>query len=487
MHHSKILAKLTLTGAICQTPVPFSFTSMSSSSPKSAPQLQYGGNVYSQLSNEQQTSIYTKLLKKCHSLTILRQNRHILQNEELPHTTSGSPDIGINDFVATAKRSLAVPKRKVVAISCQFGIVESRRSEPLAICAVDFLTGEILFNSFISFSQPMLNWRTDVHGITNHNIRAAARAGECLRGWEEARAKLFEYIDEQTILVGHTTRSTLELLRLFHTRILDSQIYATSAVVQKIGLPKAGYKVPMYNVCRDFLGITIRHNAQSYQSALESALASREIILHSIQRPEDWDLWAVMTGLKLLQSQGDNREAISGLNNGLDKETDAGPTLATSQVANVFDDGYQTGYQAGYQAAYLAGFEAGFQRGYERGYEKSSPQRDRTRAEGPNNEDEWASSSSDNDNDSPPAVENDDLLAQLMKDDRIREMSRRLNENDEPRATRAAGTAQVKAYLATGVRDAKKEETSRKARIQAKLEALELREKAPEDKTHQKE
>ncbi|KAL7942837.1 hypothetical protein V8C42DRAFT_330518 [Trichoderma barbatum] len=426
------------------------------------PKLEYGGNQYSQLSREEQSSIYKELSKRCHPLDILRQQRHILDKEELPANIPNAEDLGIHMFMASPKRYPSISRRNVVAIACQWGMSKSRRNEPLAICAIDVLTGETLIDSLISFTQPMRDWRSDAHGIGKETISAAARAGECLQGWQEARTKLFEYIDEQTILVGHNTRFVLELLRLFHTKIVDSQVLAISAIFITGWRTKKGYKPPMYYICRDFLGITLRQNTDCNQTALENALASREIILKHIQRPKDWEEWARLArlGLSHLKEGNDDVKKNGHSDASPDKQKSAISTQYEDQIAAAYDDGYDDGYDA----AYHAGFQAGYQKGCQQGHEKAYAREDHTwpknddmdqhqneakydhseviqyekKEDGFDDQNGRAGQNSSSSDDWDPAAQTGGLLAQLMKDDRIREMTQSTNGNEKQKmATRS--------------------------------------------------
>ncbi|PTB63440.1 hypothetical protein BBK36DRAFT_1094062, partial [Trichoderma citrinoviride] len=188
-------------------------------------------------------------------------------------------------------------KRKAVVIACEFGIAESRRNEPVAICAVDCLTGDTLVSSLVALSQPMFDWRKNIHGIDLHQINAAMKSGQCLAGWRAARDKLFEYIDEETILVGYGIRLPLELLRFYHTNIVDPQVLVTAAIFPK-RIPLMGkgkYKSPLPHVCSEFLRITLRqglHGEVGIHDRLENALAAREIALKCIQKPDELRDWA---------------------------------------------------------------------------------------------------------------------------------------------------------------------------------------------------
>ncbi|KAK5994280.1 RNA exonuclease 3 [Cladobotryum mycophilum] len=366
------------------------------------PTLECGGNTYTQLTNEQQSDIYEELLRRCHSLEIIQRERIILDIEPLPVSIAKKPGLGIGDFITTPKRKPTIERRKVVAIDCEWGISQDRRNEPISICAIDFLTGETLIDSLIAPSRPISDWRSRIHGITAETIEVIVGGYECLQGWKEARAKLLEYVDYQTILIGHTIRIDLELLRMFHRTIIDSQVLATDAVFKNVK-KRPGYKWPIDKVCEGFLGISIRKDAtleNKLHDTLENVLASREIVLQCIQRPQDLEEWGKQERgefwrpkeekkrTKAIHVAGGTADQIDHPVAGSTEEQmsnqmaeqwpskQEGRVACARQLADHMSDGnehpiaYYNGYDAGYQAAYQAAFQSGFHIGYERGCQK---------------------------------------------------------------------------------------------------------------------
>lgn len=431
--------------------------------------LEYEGNKYSQLSSEQQSSIHVELMKRCHSHDVLRLEGLILENEPLPSGIAHKSHLDMRDFAATPKVP-SIERRKAVVIDCEWGQVETRLSEVVTICAVDFLTGETLIDSLVAPSRPMFKWRSHVHGITAEDVEMAVREHRCLKGWREARAMLFQFIDESTILVGHSVRFIFQMLRMFHRKIVDSQILVKAAV-SKVPPKKGNWSKT--KVCEGFLGINIGQNGTS--SVFENVLASREVVLHCIQRPHRLKEWAAKTRAEFWKSKNDKKDEQQPMNDGnsaISSTKQATSDLMTDE--NEAAIAFSHAYEARYQAAYQAGFQSGFQMGYERGYENANAQGKRTWTNNIHINESWgdeqhknpdliqysdeedsygdqngnASQNGSDGEDGIPAVETGGLLAQLMKDDKIKEMIQRANQNEE------------------------KKEESRSARIRAKLEDL---------------
>ncbi|KAL5082923.1 hypothetical protein Trisim1_002518 [Trichoderma cf. simile WF8] len=359
----------------------FSSLLSDSSSQKPSPKLEYGGNKFTQLSAQQQSNVYKELLKRCHSLDILRAEFHILENETPPRGVEAQLGSELEDFAAAPKGHSSTGPRKAVAVRCEWGRLADLRRELLAICAIDVLTGETLIESLVTPLRQVKKWRDNGHGITLGKITAARKKNQCLRGWKEARAKLFEHIDEKTVLIGYAIGTDLRLLHLFHKKIIDSRILATSPISGQQLDPKQRPEWPMSKICSDFLGFASQQNAiytSGTESAFENVLVSREIVLQSIQRPKEFARWVTKSRGEFFKSQKANRrgknQGPSQQPNAIQQQTDTetaknegeaqksgdpdarpgvettvGPISDKNQAAGTFTEGYEAGYLAGFQ------------------------------------------------------------------------------------------------------------------------------------------
>ncbi|KAH6605149.1 hypothetical protein Trco_006856 [Trichoderma cornu-damae] len=272
--------------------------------------LQCRGNTYSQLSSERQSEIYVQLVQRCHSLETLRREGVILDVGQPPHGAAQQKGLCVVDFAATPDGSPAAGKRKAVAIACETAEAEGGGNEPVSICVLDFLTGQTLVDSFVAPSRPISDWRTHVHGTSAKSIEAAVKGNNCLRGWQEARAKLFEYVDNQTVLVGYMICGDLEALRVFHKGIVDAQILAADAIFGEDRGPQT--KWPIDRVCMGLASLFIRQNAtpeNQKHDPLEDALASREIVLRFIQQPRKVKEWGNRERHELFGESPDEQKA----------------------------------------------------------------------------------------------------------------------------------------------------------------------------------
>jgi DNA polymerase III epsilon subunit-like protein len=171
--------------------------------------------------------------------------------------------------------------------------VKGLRSEVILICAVDYFTGAVLLNSLVSPGEKVRDWRTEIHGITSSAMDRAISQGRVLTGWRAAREELWKLIDQNTILVGHALQHDLDVLRLVHTRVVDSAILARNAV----GMYNRQWG--LQRLCKELLGFEIRRNNGGVHDCLEDVLATREVVLLCTQNEQELEAWANIKSLEL--------------------------------------------------------------------------------------------------------------------------------------------------------------------------------------------
>lgn len=164
--------------------------------------------------------------------------------------------------------------------------VKSRRSEAILVCAVDYFTGHVLLNRLIQPHEDVRDWRTPIHGITPAAMKTAVAQGRALSGWTDARAAVWNLIDRDTILLGHALQHDLDVLRMIHTRVVDSAVLARNAV------GKYSVQWGLQRLCRDLAGVEIRQNRGGVHDCLEDVLATREVISSCLLKKAEFDVWA---------------------------------------------------------------------------------------------------------------------------------------------------------------------------------------------------
>jgi DNA polymerase III epsilon subunit-like protein len=248
--------------------------------------LLHKSNIYTLLPDTEQESIYRALLAACHTIDVLDAEQYTLQGlaERKVHS-----NVRYSEFRQTPQ-ALGQLKRKVVAIDCEMvGLWKNAHCVAL-VCAVDVLTGETLLNIYVDPVSKVQAWRSTVSGVTRRIMSEAIEQGQALRGWAAAREALWEYIDAETIIVGHALQNDLNVLGIIHPRIVDTAILASQAVFPEPQRKKFPESYGLKRLLLSWLNMTIQMGKKGHD-CLEDTLATRELAIWCARNPEVLKSW----------------------------------------------------------------------------------------------------------------------------------------------------------------------------------------------------
>jgi hypothetical protein len=180
-------------------------------------------------------------------------------------------------------------RRAAVVLDCEMvgiRVGQHEIGELVRLCAVDFLAGEIVVDIYVIPEQPVVAWRTIYSGVTKTLLEEMKRQGRTVDGWQAARKLLWQHIDEDTILIGHSLHHDLKALGMIHARVIDSAIVTKEAVEENYNRSWA-----LKTLCQQFLGREIQAGAAGHD-CLEDTFAAREILLWSFNHPDRLIIWA---------------------------------------------------------------------------------------------------------------------------------------------------------------------------------------------------
>lgn len=180
--------------------------------------------------------------------------------------------------------------RAAVVLDCEMvGSMMGRNvmvNDLVRLCAVDFLTGEVLIDIFVKPEHRVVQWRTRVSGVTSDLLKVMKAEGRMVDNWKIARAMLWQFIDANTILIGHSLDNDLSALGMIHNRVVDTAIVTKETVMQNC---KRGWSLK--KLCEQFLGRAIQ-TASNGHECMEDTYAAREILLWCLQHPDKLTYWA---------------------------------------------------------------------------------------------------------------------------------------------------------------------------------------------------
>jgi hypothetical protein len=175
-------------------------------------------------------------------------------------------------FLRTPPRSPTSPKHAAVVIDCEMGINWLHSMDLIQLCVAEFFSGVILYTSIIKPLQSLLHLNTPYSGVSQEQFDMAVKNNDVLKSWEEARSALFQFVDAETVLIGHDLRNDLWHLRTIHGRIVDTSVICKTPNGGKRGLESLAWEVG---------GLRIRDKEKGFEehSVAEDTLAARQVLL----------------------------------------------------------------------------------------------------------------------------------------------------------------------------------------------------------------
>ncbi|CAJ2509635.1 Uu.00g146610.m01.CDS01 [Anthostomella pinea] len=219
---------------------------------------------------------------------------HLQCHDERRIFSNTSNALNPNQFLSAPAPDPCVPKRAAIVVDCEMVEISGRRSDVVSVCAVDFVTGAVLLHALVEPTDRVVHWRTRVSGVSASIMRDAKAAGGVLGGWPEARARLFDLVDADTVFVGHALTNDLRALHITHDRVVDSSIVTAEAAFGREA-KRFGRTWGLQTLCRDLLGVAIQ-DAPTGHDCVEDALATREFVLWCIKHPLLLEAWATAAG-----------------------------------------------------------------------------------------------------------------------------------------------------------------------------------------------
>lgn len=211
------------------------------------------------------------------TLELLRAAIHT--KEELQEVKAPLAKSGVKAAASTPTRW----HRNAVVIDCEMVGVGYSGSALVYICAVDFLTGEVLVDSLVypPGIGGVTDWRTRIHGIKKEDVLTARTNGTALLGVSGAREELFKFVGADTIIIGHAVRNDLKVLKFQHSIIVDSQVLLSKNT--------SGMLAGLKDATLSLLGKVIqKHGATgSGHDCQEDVMASRELVLYCLNPLHD--------------------------------------------------------------------------------------------------------------------------------------------------------------------------------------------------------
>ncbi|CAD5209648.1 unnamed protein product [Bursaphelenchus okinawaensis] len=154
--------------------------------------------------------------------------------------------------------------RRVYALDCEM-IFTTLGSEVVKVVLLD-RNGTVLIDTFVQPRGRVIDLNTRTSGITEEDLMDVDMT------FDEMRAKLFEHIKQDTILIGQSLEFDFRALKMIHMNVVD-----TSMLFQ---LTEKDAKYSLKSLARDLLNLKIQRNGHN---PVEDAMTTLRLVYQKIE------------------------------------------------------------------------------------------------------------------------------------------------------------------------------------------------------------
>lgn len=178
----------------------------------------------------------------------------------------------LENFVDTANiRNTQQINAKVFALDCEM-CYTSLGLECTKVTLVSF-DGHKVYEKFIRPSNEIICYNTRFSGITKKHLTSKNGSVATLR---EVQQDLLEYIDVDTILIGHALENDLRVLKIIHNKVIDTSVCFSHP-------NGSGFKHSLRTLTQQYLKRSIQDSDQGH-SSFEDSRAALELMLWRVRR-----------------------------------------------------------------------------------------------------------------------------------------------------------------------------------------------------------
>ncbi|OJZ81715.1 hypothetical protein ASPFODRAFT_65109 [Aspergillus luchuensis CBS 106.47] len=207
------------------------------------------------------------------ALDFLTNNCHTVQTLQAANYTI-TPDTTKNNIRFQQTPDTYNPSALLaVSLDCEMVTDITGRTQLCQVSLVDVLTGELLLDQPVLPTEPVSDWKTKWSGMTAELMDQHVAAGRTVNGYEGARARVWDFVDQNTILVGQSLNFDLDVLGIVHDRIVDTYLLMKGE--------RRGRSCRLRDIVRDCCGVEIQkgEEVQEGHDCAEDCYAAREVAL----------------------------------------------------------------------------------------------------------------------------------------------------------------------------------------------------------------
>ncbi|GKZ37076.1 hypothetical protein AbraIFM66950_008466 [Aspergillus brasiliensis] len=210
------------------------------------------------------------------ALAFLTNNYHTISTLQASNYTI-TPNTIKNNIHFQPTPNTTRSARQAVSLDCEMVTDTTGRTQLCQVSLVDILTGELLLDQPVLPTAPISDWRTNWSGMTADLMAEHIAAGRTVTGYEGARARVWEFVNKQTILVGQSLNFDLDVLGIVHERVVDTYLLMRGE--------RRGRSCRLRDIVRDCCGVEIQKGEEldNGHDCAEDCYAAREVALWAVE------------------------------------------------------------------------------------------------------------------------------------------------------------------------------------------------------------
>lgn len=176
----------------------------------------------------------------------------------------------LESFIETPPSSGASDprSRRVYALDCE--MVYTTRGLCLARISVVDIKDDLALDILVRPRYPIVDCNTRFSGLTKDQLEKAEF------NFEKAQQRLFELVNAETILIGHSLESDLKAMKLVHRKVVDTSV----VFPHRLGPP---YKRALKTIAAEVLQLIIQEDVAGHDSKEDSSACMR-LMLNKVKQ-----------------------------------------------------------------------------------------------------------------------------------------------------------------------------------------------------------
>ncbi|EAR85711.2 exonuclease (macronuclear) [Tetrahymena thermophila SB210] len=222
-----------------------------------SPQQQINQEQYQAMTYEEK--LYYKYSQFCHSKQTLKNNLYPTESEDFPNYVSSTE--------STLKFDTVKFENKILGLDCE--MVSTEYGLELARISLVNFDGEVLIDQLVKTPNRIINYNTQYSGITQEMLK------DVKVDLQQAQKLLFQYVCQDTILIGHSLENDLVAMQVIHNKVIDTSI---------LFLTKNERKLKLKDLAQKFLNCKIQQGSHCPSEDAKSALSLAKLRIEILEK-----------------------------------------------------------------------------------------------------------------------------------------------------------------------------------------------------------